>query len=88
MRNGSNYGNRSYFPRHTSEDTNEEVMAAFIGQFYDNKPCPPEILVSVLPKQSELIAEALSSKAERKVAISKPSRGHRKQSLTDGRAQR
>ena len=81
MRNGSNYGNRSYFPRHTSEDSNEEVMAAFIGQFYDNKPCPPEILVSVLPKQSELIAEALSSKAERKIAISKPSRGHRRSLL-------
>lgn len=78
MRNGSNYGNRSYFPRHEVENSQAQIMAAFLGQFYDNKPCPPEILTNILPEQSTLIAEALGSKAERKVQISIPMRGHRK----------
>ena len=78
MRNGSNYGNRSFFPRHAPEDGEAEVVAAFIGQFYDDKPSPPEILVSGLPDQHELLAEALSNRWEKKVAISKPSRGQRR----------
>ena len=78
MRNGSNYGNKSYFPRHESEDEMGHVLAAFLGQFYDDKPCPPDILVNVLPHQAELIAEALSSRGDRKTHISIPARGHRR----------
>ena len=78
MRNGSNYGNKSYFPKHEAEEAPERILAAFIGQFYDDKPCPPDILVNILPDQAELIAEALSSKAERKTQITIPSRGHRR----------
>lgn len=78
MRNGSNYGNKSFFPRHDQDDTEAEVVAAFIGQFYDDKPCPPDILVSTMPDQADLLAEALSSRSERKISISKPARGHRR----------
>ena len=78
MRNGSNYGNKSYFPKHENEADPSQIMAAFIGQFYDDKPCPPELLVNILPEQHDLIAEALSTQADRKVNISQPSRGHRR----------
>lgn len=78
MRNGSNYGNKSYFPRHEDEDSIPHILAAFIGQFYADKPCPPELLVSTLPEQAELIAQALGVKAERKVNISVPARTHRR----------
>jgi len=78
MRNGSNYGTKSYFPRHETEDEVAHVLAAFLGQFYDDKPAPPEILVSVLPEQAPLIAEALSSLADRKIQISVPARGQRR----------
>ena len=78
MRNGSNYGNKSYFPKHENEAEQSQIMAAFIGQFYDDKPCPPELLVNILPEQHDLIAEALSTQADRKVNISQPSRGHRR----------
>jgi len=78
MRNGSNYGTKSYFPKHETEDEAPQVMAAFLGQFYDDKPAPPEILVNMLPEQAALIAEALSSRAERKIQISVPARGHRR----------
>ena len=78
MRNGSNYGNKSYFPRHDAAASAPDVMAAFIGQFYDNKPCPPDIFVNILPPETALIAEALSLKTSRKVEISKPARGQRR----------
>ncbi|XDZ66178.1 excinuclease ABC subunit UvrC [Alphaproteobacteria bacterium LSUCC0684] len=78
MRNGSNYGTKSYFPRHEAEDGSPHVLAAFLGQFYDDKPAPPEILVNLLPEQAPLIAKALSSRADRKIQISVPARGHRR----------
>ena len=78
MRNGSNYGNKSYFPKHEDEDDQDQILAAFIGQFYDDKPTPPDLLVNILPAQSDLIAEALSSKADRKIQITVPSRGPRR----------
>ena len=82
MRNGSNYGNRSYFPRHHAEAKPAAIMAAFIGQFYDDKPPPPELLVSVMPESASLIAHALSEKAGRQVRITTPQRGQR-QALLD-----
>ena len=47
MRNGSNYGNKSYFPKHEDEDDQDQILAAFIGQFYDDKPTPPDLLVNI-----------------------------------------
>jgi excinuclease ABC subunit C len=78
MRNGSNYGNKSYFPRHESEADPAQIMAAFIGQFYDDKPCPPDLLVNIMPDQASLISDALSIQADRKVSITKPVRSHRR----------
>ena len=49
IRGGSNYGNRSYFMTHNTENTDAAVLTAFIGQFYDDKTPPSEILVSVAP---------------------------------------
>ncbi len=41
FRGGQNWGNRAYFPSHDQQLGLDEVLAAFIGQFYDNKPPPP-----------------------------------------------
>ena len=78
FRSGRNFGNRSYFPRHTEDDRPEEVMGAFIAQFYENKPVPKEVLVSHLPVDRALIEEALGSKVKGRVKISSPQRGKRK----------
>ena len=81
FRAGRNLGNRSYFPRHAEDDTHEDVMAAFMAQFYEDKPVPREVFVSHAPHGRELLEEALSSKAEVKVKISKPVRGGRRRVL-------
>ncbi|MFI4934374.1 MAG: excinuclease ABC subunit UvrC [Caulobacterales bacterium] len=79
FRAGQNWGNRAYFPRVDKADADAEVMSAFIGQFYEERPIPKLILVSVLPDERELIAEAFALKAGRKVEIAKPQRGERRQ---------
>jgi excinuclease ABC subunit C len=75
FRSGQNWGNRAYFPRADRTLGVEEVLESFIAQFYDDKPVPSCILLShKLPNES-LLAEALSTKAERKVEITTPQRG-------------
>ena len=77
IRGGSNYGNRSYFLTHNTESDDAAVLTAFLGQFYDDKEPPAEILVSVMPDETTLLAEALSIHAGRTVRISRPQRGAR-----------
>ena len=75
FRSGQNWGNRAYFPRADKSLAVEEVLEAFIAQFYDDKPVPRCIFLShALPMQA-LLEEALSTKAERRVEIRVPQRG-------------
>lgn len=75
FRAGSNYGNRAYFPRHDKDDPLAMVLAAFIGQFYETVASPGLILLSHEPEEAELLGEALSLRAERKVRLEIPKRG-------------
>jgi len=77
FRAGQNWGNRAYFPRVDKSDEDPDVMTAFLGQFYDDKPIPKLVLVNVAPSEKELLAEALGLKAGRKVEISRPQRGEK-----------
>ena len=89
FRAGRNYGNRAYFPTHDRAETPEDVLAAFIAQFYDNKPPPPLILTSHPASEADLLAEALTSKATRKVKLQVPQRGEKRkvmeQAVTNAR---
>lgn len=82
FRTGQNFGNRIYFPNHTKDLTPEEVIGAFIGQFYTGVAPPPLVLASHMPEEPGLLAEALGVRAGRKVEIAKPQRGA-KRSLID-----
>ncbi len=75
FRAGSNYGNRAYFPSHDKELEFDQILAAFIGQFYDNKEPPKLILLSGRPAERELLQEALTTKAGRSVRLEVPQRG-------------
>ncbi|MEO7026988.1 MAG: excinuclease ABC subunit UvrC, partial [Caulobacteraceae bacterium] len=77
FRAGQNWGNQAFFPRVDRTDEDAEIMAAFLGQFYDDKPIPRLILVSHAPADCELIAEAFRLKAGHKVAIHRPARGEK-----------
>jgi excinuclease ABC subunit C len=75
FRSGSNYGNRAYFPSHDKDLPLDQVLAAFIGQFYDNKEPPRLILLSDRPAEFALLQEALTTKAGRSVRLEVPRRG-------------
>ncbi len=78
FRAGRNYGNRAYFPAHDKTLAPGEVLAAFLAQFYDNKPAPRRILLSHAPDDRALLAEALSARAETRVHLEVPQRGDKR----------
>jgi excinuclease ABC subunit C len=82
VRGGRNNGNRAFFPIHAKAEETAEVMAAFIAQFYDDKPPPACIFLSHALPEQELIEEALSLKAQtfgtgKRVVLSVPKRGEK-----------
>lgn len=77
FRGGQNWGNRSYFPRHTADEPEDAILGAFISQFYADKIAPSLVLVNLKPESKTLIEETFSEKAGRKVTITKPARGKR-----------
>ncbi len=78
FRTGQNWGNRSYFPRADASLEPSEILGAFIAQFYDDKPPPRLLLLSHTVDDQDLIAEALSTRADRKVQLLVPARGEKK----------
>jgi excinuclease ABC subunit C len=81
FRGGSNFGNRAYFPAHDKELASSTVLAAFIGQFYESRTPPPLLLLSEAPAERELIEEALSIIAGRRVQLLVPQRGDKRQAV-------
>ena len=78
IRGGQNWGHRAFFPAHTNDVPEAEVLSSFLVQFYEDMPPPKRILVDrELPDQG-LLEEALSEHAERSVAIEIPRRGARR----------
>src|SRR6202021_823391 len=77
FRGGQNWGNRAYFPSHDRQLLVEEVLTSFVGQFYDNRPKPPLVLLSHELVEQALVAEALSLSG-RKVTLAVPQRGDKK----------
>jgi excinuclease ABC subunit C len=77
IRGGRNNGNRAFFPTHAKGEEAGEILAAFIAQFYDDKPPPPLLLLSHAPDEQDLLGEALSLKASRKITLQIPMRGEK-----------
>jgi len=80
FRAGCNFGNRSFFPAHTQDQTPEEILGAFLAQFYEDKVPPSEVLLSnpVGEEDHPLLQAALSQRAGRKVNLAVPMRGDRR----------
>ncbi|MGE0855050.1 MAG: excinuclease ABC subunit UvrC, partial [Hyphomicrobiaceae bacterium] len=75
IRSGQNWGNRAYFPKADRSLPVEEVLEAFIAQFYDDKPVARLVLLSHAIANRDLLAEALSTRAERRIEVRVPQRG-------------
>ncbi|MCJ9429461.1 excinuclease ABC subunit UvrC [Kordiimonas sp. A6E486] len=85
FRAGQNWGHRAYFPKHDKTDSIEDVLSAFITQFYDNKPAPKTILTSHKPTDAALIAGALTERMGRKVELTVPVRGRKAELMREAK---
>lgn len=81
IRGGQNWGHRSFFPTHTQEVPEDEVLAAFLMQFYEEVPPARNVFVDRDLPEAELLAEAMGERAGHKVALSMPQRGARRRLL-------
>ena len=79
FRTGQNWGNRAYFPKADRSFGPGEVLGAFLAQFYDDKPVPALILLSHEIEDRALLEQALTTKNARKVEITHPRRGEKKE---------
>ena len=77
IRGGQNWGHRAFFPVHTNDVPEADVLSSFLVQFYEDMPPPRRILVDREVTDREVLEEALSERAARKVAIEIPQRGAR-----------
>jgi excinuclease ABC subunit C len=78
FRSGQNWGTRAYFPRADKSMEVSEILSSFVAQFYDDKPIPKMVLLSHEIEELELLAEALSAHAGRKVEVLVPQRGEKR----------
>ncbi len=85
VRGGQNWGHRAFFPSHTAEMEEDEVLLSFLPQFYDDVPPPRELLLDRPLAEADLLAEALSERAGRRVTIRVPQRGSAKRMVDQAR---
>src|SRR6187551_1292387 len=78
IRGGQNWGHRAFFPAHTNDVPEAEVLSSFLVQFYEEVPPPRRILVDRDLPDAALLEEALCESAGRKVVIEIPQRGARR----------
>ena len=85
IRAGQNWGNRDFYPRVGEGIEAAEVLEAFLGQFYDTKEPPKQVILSHPIENADLMEQALSQKLGRKVELLVPQRGE-KAELVSGAA--
>ncbi|TRD10584.1 excinuclease ABC subunit UvrC [Erythrobacter insulae] len=78
IRGGQNWGHRAFFPSHTKDVEEDQVLSNVMLQFYEEVPPPATVLVDRALPESGLIEAALSEVAEKKVVLSVPQRGDRR----------
>ena len=76
-RNGSNYGNKSFFPIHDINAQEDEILESFLFQFYSDKDPPPKILINCNQKNFKNVENILNKKNKHKILIQKPIAGEK-----------
>lgn len=74
-RSGQNWGNRSYFPKHSDEDQTSEILERFIVDFYTKYSPPREVLINHALNDENLIVSSLCSIYDFKTKFNVPIKG-------------
>ncbi len=86
FREGAHFGHQTFHPKHDAEATDAEVMASFIGLFYQSHLPAPEVLVNILPDECELLQEALKLRSGYAISIATAQRGDKRVFLENAAA--
>ena len=82
IRGGLNLGNKAYFPGHTGDLTEEQVLNAFLAQYYlaetRHRRAPGEILLSHRVADSDTLMTLLSERRGKNVKIKHTHRSERR----------
>ena len=78
IRGGQNWGARSFFPAHTNDVPEDEVLTSFLVQFYEEVPPPRLVLLDRVLPETGLLEEAFAARAERRVELKVPQRGEQR----------
>ena len=76
-RNGSNYGNKSFFPIHENNVTENEILESFLYQFYSDKDAPPKILINENASSFKEVEKILNIKNKNRTKILQPKSGEK-----------
>ncbi len=82
IRANQNWGNRDFYPKTGSGAAEAEILEAFLGQFYDNKEPPKQLILSHDIEDKDLMIAALAEKAGHKVELLVPQRGEKHELVT------
>ncbi len=85
IRGGQNWGHRAFFPSHTAEVSEDEVLSRVLAQFYEEVPPPRTILVDRDLPDRALLEEAFGALSGRRVEIGVPQRGERRRLIEQAR---
>jgi excinuclease ABC subunit C len=77
IRANQSWGNRDFYPKTGAGAEEPEILEAFLTQFYDDKEPPRLVLLSHAVENPDLVAEALSARAGRRVELAVPLRGEK-----------
>jgi excinuclease ABC subunit C len=77
FRGGRSLGSRTYFPKVAAGSGEDEIIRAFLLQYYGGREAPREILVSREVPEADALAAMLSEQAGRRVEIRWRLRGDR-----------
>ncbi|MBL0848891.1 MAG: excinuclease ABC subunit UvrC [Candidatus Liberibacter ctenarytainae] len=81
LRFGQNRGENVFFLKTDPQLTNAKIISCFLTQFYDNKPCPENIILSEEVEESQLLETSFAQKYGHKVKITIPLRGEKKKTI-------
>ncbi|WP_159657923.1 excinuclease ABC subunit UvrC [Methylicorpusculum oleiharenae] len=77
IRNGQHLGNKLFYPKLFDDTASENILQAFIAQYYLDKPIPSELILSHDIDEIELLQEVLTQHAKRPVSLCTSVRGER-----------
>jgi excinuclease ABC subunit C len=84
VRHGINLGNKLFFPRIPANSDAQDVLSAFVAQYYLEHTVPAKLLTNVPLQESALLEQVLSERAGRKVVLQHDVRGEKARWLALG----